>query len=46
MTPGLVLLDEGDLESSALTAISPHRRLLLVPADQEDLFQLLTAIRA
>ncbi|KQZ11721.1 hypothetical protein B5M43_011225 [Microbacterium sp. MEC084] len=46
MTAGLLMLNEGDLESSTLAAIRPHCRILLVPADEDDLFQLLVAIRA
>lgn len=46
MTAGLLVLDEGALESATLAAIRPHCRILLVPADEEDLYQLLVAIRA
>lgn len=46
MTAGLLLLDAGDLDSTTLAAIRPHCRILLVPADEEDLYQLLVAIRA
>lgn len=46
MTAGLLLLTEGPLRSSTLSAIRPCARILLVPADQEDLFELLRAIRA
>lgn len=46
MTAGLLLLDDGDLTGETLAAIRPHCRILLVPADQDDLFQLLVAIRA
>lgn len=46
MTAGLLMLDNGDLTGDTLSAIRPHCRVLLVPADQEDLFQLLVAIRA
>lgn len=46
MTAGLLLLDEGELTGETLAGIRPHCRILLVPADREDLFQLLMAIRA
>jgi hypothetical protein len=46
MTAGLLLLGEGTLEGSALAAIRPHARVLLVPADYDDLFELLRGIRA
>jgi len=46
MTAGLLLLDDGDLEGRTLAAIRPHCRILLVPADESDLFELLVAIRA
>ncbi|WP_104129645.1 hypothetical protein [Cryobacterium sp. N21] len=51
MTAGMLLLEGSALEGSALEgstllAIRPHARILLVPADQEDLLQLLRAIRA
>lgn len=48
-TAGLILV-EGALVSSpvgdALSALRPHARVLLVPADEEDLVELLRAIRA
>lgn len=46
MTAGLLLLDAGALGGDALSALRPYTRILLVPADEEDLFQLLQAIRA
>ena len=46
MTAGLLFLDEGDLTGETLLAIRPHARILLVPAEHEDLYQLLVAIRA
>lgn len=46
MTAGLLLLDDGPLRGDTLAAIRPHARVLLVPADEDDLFELLTAIRA
>lgn len=46
MTAGLLFLDEGELTGETLMAIRPHARILLVPAEHEDLFQLLVAIRA
>ncbi|MEW1980215.1 hypothetical protein AB0333_04695 [Citricoccus sp. NPDC079358] len=46
MTAGLLLLDAGPLGGDALSAIRPYARILLVPADEDDLFQLLKAIRA
>jgi hypothetical protein len=45
MTAGLVLTP-GRLTSDALLALRPYARILLVPADQDDLFELLRAIRA
>ena len=46
MTAGLLLLGEGTLEGTTLAALRPHARILLVPADRDDLFELLRAIRA
>jgi hypothetical protein len=46
MTAGLLLLDAGALGGDALSALRPYARILLVPADEEDLFELLKAIRA
>lgn len=46
MTAGLLLLDAGPLSGEALSSLRPYARILLVPADEEDLFQLLKAIRA
>jgi hypothetical protein len=46
MTAGLLLLGEGTLEGTTLAAIRPHARVLLVPADYDDLFELLRGIRA
>lgn len=46
MTAGLLLLDAGPLSGNTLSAIRPYARILLVPSDREDLFQLLRAIRA
>jgi len=46
MTAGLLLTGDGDLSGETLMAIRPHARILLVPADQDDLVELLTAIRA
>ena len=45
LTAGLVLSDATEV-SQALTALRPHARVLMVPADEDDLFQLLTALRA
>lgn len=45
MTAGLVLTT-GESVSAALNALRPHARVLLVPADEEDLAELLRAIRA
>ena len=45
MTAGLVLSDDVEV-SRALAALRPHARVLLVPADEDDLVQLLTALRA
>lgn len=45
MTAGLVLVD-GVGVGGALTALRPYARVLMVPADEDDLAQLLTAIRA
>ena len=46
MTAGLLLLDAGPLGGDALSVIRPYARILLVPADEEDLFHLLKGIRA
>ena len=46
MTAGLLLLNEGPLSGATLAAIRPYARVLLVPANEDDLFELLTAIRA
>jgi hypothetical protein len=46
MTAGLLLQDEGTLTGDALSALRPYARILLVPADEDDLFELLRAIRA
>jgi len=46
MTAGLLLTGDGTLSGETLAAIRPHARILLVPADQDDLLELLTAIRA
>jgi hypothetical protein len=46
MTAGLLLTGEGNLSGETLATIRPHARILLVPADQDDLVELLTAIRA
>ena len=45
MTAGLVLTP-GRLTSDALMALRPFARVLLVPADEDDLLELLQAIRA
>ena len=45
MTAGLVLTP-GRLTSDALMALRPSARVLLVPADEDDLLELLRAIRA
>lgn len=45
MTAGL-LIGDGALSGQTLMGIRPHARILLVPADQDDLVELLTAIRA
>jgi hypothetical protein len=45
MTAGLVLTP-GRLTSDALMALRPYARILLVPADEDDLLELLRAIRA
>lgn len=45
MTAGLVLTP-GRLMSDALMALRPYARILLVPADGDDLIELLQAIRA
>lgn len=46
MTAGLLMLNEGPLRGETLAAIRPHTRVLIVPADEDDLFELLRAIRA
>ncbi len=45
MTAGLVLTP-GRLTSDALMALRPYARILMVPADEDDLLELLRAIRA
>jgi hypothetical protein len=45
MTAGLVLVDGAGV-GGALTALRPYARVLMVPAEVDDLAQLLTAIRA
>ena len=45
MTAGLVLTP-GRVTSDALMALRPYARILLVPAEEDDLVELLTAIRA
>lgn len=45
MTAGLVLVDGTDV-GGALRALRPYARVLMVPADADDLDQLLMAIRA
>jgi len=45
MTAGLVLTT-GESVSAALNALRPHARVLRVPAEEEDLAELLRAIRA
>lgn len=45
MTAGLVLSD-GVGVSAALSALRPHARVLMVPAEEDDLSELLTALRA
>lgn len=45
MTAGLVLTD-GAHTAKAMSALRPHARVLMVPGDEEDLVQLLTALRA
>lgn len=46
MTAGLLLTGDGTLSGEALTSLRPWARILLVPADQDDLVELLKAIRA
>jgi hypothetical protein len=48
MTAGLALSgpEERDAEIEALAALRPWARILLVPADRDDLIELLRAIRA
>jgi hypothetical protein len=45
MTAGLVLTP-GRLASDALMALRPYARILLVPAEEDDLLELLRAVRA
>lgn len=45
MTAGLITGDDSAV-SEALTALRPHARVLMVPADETDLAELLSAIRA
>lgn len=46
MTAGLLMTDEGTLTGDTLMAIRPYARILLVPADRDDLYELLRAVRA
>ncbi|WGL52489.1 hypothetical protein P5P86_01365 [Nocardioides sp. BP30] len=46
MTAGLLMTDEGSLAGDTLMAIRPYARILLVPAEHDDLFELLRATRA
>lgn len=45
MTAGLAMIDRG-IESDALNHLRPHARILLVPAEPDDLTELLRATRA
>ncbi len=45
MTAGLVVTP-GSLSSEALSHLRPHARILLVPAEEDDLVELLRATRA
>ncbi len=45
MTAGLALSD-GSQVGRALSALRPHARVLMVPSEEDDLVQLLTALRA
>ena len=45
MTAGLILSDDAHV-NRALAALRPHARVLMVPAEEDDLVQLLTALRA
>ena len=45
MTAGLVITP-GQVANDALFALRPHARILLVPAEEDDLFELLRATRA
>jgi len=45
MTAGLILSDDVHV-NRALAALRPHARVLMVPAEEDDLVQLLTALRA
>ena len=45
MTAGLVVTP-GTLTSDALSHLRPHARILLVPAEEDDLVELLRATRA
>jgi hypothetical protein len=45
MTAGLVLAD-GSETPAAVSSLRPHARVLMVPGDEEDLTELLRAIRA
>ncbi len=44
MTAGLVLGDGFEAED-AVAALRPHARVLLLSADESDVFELLTALR-
>jgi len=46
MTAGLLMTDEGTLTGETLMAIRPYARILLVPAEHDDLYELLRATRA
>ncbi|MDQ7907571.1 hypothetical protein RB614_23910 [Phytohabitans sp. ZYX-F-186] len=46
MTAGLLMADEDGLTGETFMAIRPYARILLAPADQDDLVELLRAIRA
>lgn len=45
MTAGLVLGDRGEV-GAAVSALRPHARVLMVTRDEEDVFEVLTALRA
>lgn len=46
MTAGIALGGPGDQAGAAAAALRPHAMVLVVPADEDDVLELLTALRA